>query len=382
VKLLFTIKRLEQASGGSERVLAHICSELARRGHDVSVLTWDRVGATPFYRFDSKVRILNREIGSSERRTGLFEFARRLLDLRNVVISERPDLAIGFGHSTFVLLAFAAIGSGVTAVGSEHAAMPHYDRRPLQYLLLRIATRLMAKVTVTSEDVGRAYTSDVRPKLIAVPNPILVDSKPPGPKRRNGPRVLNVGRLEEQKDQATLIRAFTLIGDEFPNWHLRIVGEGTLRPKLQAQIESSGLAGRIELAGRISEIGAEYAAADLLALSSTYESFGLVSLEAMSYGLPVVGFADCPGTNEVVEHDVTGVLAGNKPDRVTSFSDALRKLMSDGSLRERLGDAGRSNATRRAAACDSVDRWEMLLNSIHRGRNPASSDRPPHRVTA
>ncbi|WP_333590728.1 glycosyltransferase family 4 protein [Brevundimonas sp.] len=359
MKLLFAIKRLERASGGSERVLAHLTAALVRRGHAVTVLTWDAPDARPFYPLDPAVRLINRGVGDSARPTRPHELPARILDLRRTIMAQAPDVAIGFGHSMFVPLALALTGSGLPVIASEHGARAHYRDRAVDYALFRLAARLVRRVTVTTEAVGAEYTADVRRRMVVMPNPIMI--APPATSTRSGRLVLNVGRLEEQKDQALLIRAFARVAPRFSDWRLRILGEGRLRPELEALAAETGLGDRIALPGVTDDIVGAYAQADVFALSSSYESFGLATLEAMAQTLPVVGFADCPGTNEVVLDEQTGLLVQPGDDRVDAFAAGLERLMADAALRERLGAAGRARAEAMAGADDSADRWERLL---------------------
>lgn len=361
MKVLFAIKRLEGVSGGSERVLAHLSAALVERGHAVSVLTWDAPGSTPFYPFDPRIRMIQRGIGDSARPTRALELAARIADLRSVVGRARPDMAVGFGHSMFVPLALALIGTGIPVVASEHAARAHYRTRPADYALFRLAARFVRSVTVTTEAVGADYTDDIRRRIVVAPNPIMIS--PPAPATRTGGLILNVGRLDAQKDQDTLIRAFARIAARFPAWRLRILGEGALRPALEAQIRKLGLEGRVELPGVTTDILSAYAGADVFALSSTYESFGLATLEAMAQTLPVAAFADCPGTNEIVIDEVTGLLVGPAEDRASALAAGLERLLSDPELRRRLGEAGRRRAETLQAEDEAVDRWETVLSN-------------------
>lgn len=365
MKLLFAIKQLENAAGGAERVLANVTADLAARGHQVSVLSWDRADAAPFYRFDPRVRLLFRGIGNAARPATVCETLRRMVDLRRTVAREAPDVAIGFCHAMFVPLAFALAGSGIAIVGSEHITIEHYRARPLQYALLRLAACGMRRITVMSEAVKRAYTADVRRKMAVLANPIMAE---PLPALTREPRkvrtILNVGRLDPQKDQQTLIRAFGRLATAFPDWTLRIAGEGALRPELTRLIADLHLETRVVLVGITNDIEAEYAGADIFALPSRYESYGLVSIEAMAQGLPVVGFADCPGTNEVVTDGVEGLLVAAGEDRVSAFADALRRLMDDAPLRTRLGERGWRSVARMRRECRVIDDWEDLLRQV------------------
>ena len=360
MKLLFAIKRLERASGGSERVLAHLTAALVRRGHAVTVLTWDGPEARPFYPLDPAVRLINRGVGDSARPTRPAELLARIPDLRRAVMAGRPDVAVGFGHSMFAPLALALVGSGVPVIASEHGARAHYRDRPVDYAMLRIAARLVRHVTVTTEAVGADYTPDIRRRIVVMPNPVMI--APPAAAARSGNLILNVGRLEPQKDQALLIRAFARVALRFPDWRLRILGEGRLRAELEALAAATGLADRITLPGVTDDIVGAYARADIFALSSSYESFGLAILEGMAQSLPALAFADCPGANEVIVDGETGLLVPPGEDRVAAFATGLERLMADPALRDRLGAGGRARAEAMAAADRSVDRWERLLS--------------------
>ena len=362
MRLVFAIKRLENTSGGAERVLAYLTGALARRGHDVRVLTWDMPGATPFYPLDPAVTLFNRGVGDSSRPTRPAELAARIFDLRSAVHAQMPDVAIGFGHPMFVPLALALVGTGIPVVASEHAARAHYADRRTDYALFRIVARLARRVTVTSEAVGADYSVDIRTRIVVMPNPIMVEA--PMPARRAGQLLLNVGRLDPQKDQATLIRAFALIAPSFPEWRLKILGEGQLRGSLEALVVEAGLTDRVTLPGTTRDILAAYSKADAFVLSSAYESFGLVTLEAMAQRLPVVGFADCPGTNELIIDGETGLLVRTGADRVAMLADVMARLMGDKALRLRMGEAGHARVARLAAADDAVDRWERLLRQM------------------
>ena len=362
MRLLFAIKRLENTAGGAERVLAHITGTLARRGHDVRVLTWDASGASPFFRLDPAVKLVNRGVGDSSRPTRPGELAARIGDLRGAVRGQAPDVAIGFGHPMFVPLALALAGTGIPVVASEHAARAHYANRRADYALFRIAARLARCVTVTTEAVGADYSADIRRRIVVMPNPIMIDA--PVPARRAGQLLLNVGRLDPQKDQATLIRAFARIAPRFPGWRLRILGEGHLRGALEALVAETGLADRVTLPGTTRDILAAYAEADAFVLSSAFESFGLVTLEAMAQRLPVVGFADCPGTNELVVCGETGLLVHAGAVRAAALAEGMARLMDDAALRLQMGEAGYARAAALVAADDAVDRWEALLRRI------------------
>jgi glycosyltransferase involved in cell wall biosynthesis len=283
--------------------------------------------------------------------------------MRRLAKEMSPDVAIGFMHSVYIPLGLALVGSDIPVVASEHIAYDHYRTRPLQAALLRLTPALARAITVISPAVRDGFPVSLRRRMVAIPNPVEAPVSRSAD-AAGGPvkTLLSVGRLEEQKDHRTLIDAFASIAADFPDWRLRIIGEGTLRAGLEAQVKRLGLIDRVSLPGATDRINEEYAAAQLVAMPSSYESFGLATAEALGYGLPVVGFADCPGTNELVKNGVNGLLVTGR-DRPAALAEGLAGLMQSPERRQLLGAAGPLSiadfAPERVA-----DEWEKLLSRI------------------
>lgn len=370
MKLLFAIKKLANVAGGAERVLAHVTGGLARRGHDVTVLTWDKIGATPFYPLGAEVKLISRGVGDAGRPTRLVELAARMFDLRHVILAMRPHVVVGFCHSMFVPLSLALVGSGIPVIASEHAARNRYRRRPLEYAATNVAAALSSGMTVTSAAIGKEFAKTIRRRMVVMPNPIMIDAPASG--RRTGRLLLNIGRFSPQKDHETLIRAFARVAPRFAGWRLRILGEGHLRSEIEALVAQSGLSDRVELPGVTRDVLSHYAEADVFVLSSIWESFGLVTIEAMAQRLPVIGFSDCPGTNELVLDGETGLLVKPQDDRVAALADGMAQLMGNSALRLQMGERGYARANQLAAADEAIDRWESLVMRVARSTGPAS----------
>lgn len=365
MKLLFAIKRLTDAPGGAERVLCAVCSWLAQQGHDVTIVTFDSPGGEPFYPLDARVKKADLGIGDSAHTARTGETLRRICALRRFVRAQRPDVAVGFMHSMFVPLAFALAGSGIPTVGSEHIVPEHYRTRPLQFLLLLASAPFLKRITVLSERIRSSYPQVLRKRMVIMPNPVQIPEHGGVQALDNTSSViLSIGRLDPQKDQAVLVEAFARIQGRHPEWSLRIVGEGPLRQMLEKQIQELGLGNRVSLPGISRDVESEYRHAGLFVLPSRYEAFGLVTAEAMSCGLATIGFADCPGTNELIEHGQTGVLVQAGGNRVGALADAMEALMADAQLRGRLGDAASRAIDQRYSPAKVAKQWEVLLAAV------------------
>jgi glycosyltransferase involved in cell wall biosynthesis len=358
MKVLFWVPALGGRGGGAERVLSIVASGLAQRGHDVVVATADRPGTPSFYAFDPAPRI-----ACLGKRSGASWHPMALSRLRRELGLNRPDVAIGFMFAGYATLAAAAAGTGVPVVASEHTAFDHYRRRGLQSRLLRGTARRFAAFTIPSERVRLGYPKLVADRMTVIPNPLPKAGIDRRARREGGrKRLLAVGNLREEKGHSVLIDAFSRIAADYPGWELRIVGEGPLKSALDRAIQTQGLTGRVEIGEVVADIAAEYAEADLFVMPSSYESFGLATAEALAAGVPAVGFADCPGTNEIIQNSLNGLLVQGL-ERAEALAVGLSRLMGDPAL---LADFS-SRAPRTVADYEAegiVMRWEELLQSV------------------
>jgi glycosyltransferase involved in cell wall biosynthesis len=158
----------------------------------------------------------------------------------------------------------------------------------------------------------------------------------------HGKIILTIGRAaaaEQYKGTDNLIRAIAQLQSAFPDLHLVAVGGGDDLPRLKSLANDSGVAARIHFLDRLSrdELAACYARADIFAMPSAGEGFGLVFLEAMAFAKPVVA-ANCGGALDLVRDGVNGLLV--PPRDPASLASALRRLLEDASLRSSLGSQG------------------------------------------
>ncbi|KPK55385.1 MAG: hypothetical protein AMS22_04520 [Thiotrichales bacterium SG8_50] len=368
MKLLFAIKGLHQAAGGAERVIGDVCSHLAdQHGHDVSVLTFDRPGAAPFYPLSRKVRLIQLGIGDSRAPTSMRTLVRRIHALRQAVGSEAPDVVVAFMHSMFIPMSFALAGTRIPLVASEHIVRGYYRSRRVQFALFAAAIPFISRVTVLSESIAREYPRWIQRKMVTVTNPISPSfrKKVESSKQEDPCRILSIGRFSERKGHATLLAAFASLAHEFPGWSLRIVGEGVQRPVLLREAKRLGLQDRVSLPGAASDVAQELADASFFALASKYESFGLVIIEAMACGKASVALADCQGVSDVIDDGETGLLVRGT-DPIKSMADGLRSLIISKRQREEMGRLARKRVFTRYSIEQVCDRWESILRNVCR----------------
>ena len=350
--------------GGAERVLSDVASELAERGHDVSILTFDRAGGASLYPLHGKIRRLNLGLGDVREKSSFMETWKRICALRRLIRKEKPDAVAAFMHSMFVPMAFALIGTGTPVIASEHTSIEHYRSRKLEFLLLLASSFFASRVTVLSERIKSSYPRLVQERMTVISNPVGVPAAEadPGCEKSFPKVILNVGRLDPSKNQDILIGAFAKLAVRFPDWIVRIVGEGELRQDLEKLINDMGFGELIFLPGTIADISSEYQKAHIFAFPSAYESFGLAAAEAMAHGLPVVGLSGCAGINELIIDNENGFLAEGE-DRAEAQSLALEKLMKSTALRAKMGEKARE-AVKPLRPEIIVKKWEDIFMEL------------------
>jgi glycosyltransferase involved in cell wall biosynthesis len=271
----------------------------------------------------------------------------------------RGGLVIGTRPS-FNLLAAALTPAGTVTTAQEHMNF-HAHRSGLAADIRRRYRDLDALVVLTEAD-RRDYAAalaDARTRIVRVPNalPELAGARA----SLDRPVIVAAGRLNAQKGFDRLIPAFKAVAEAHPGWRLRIYGRGPQRAALRRQIMQLDLYDDVLLMGATEALGEALSQASVFALSSRFEGFGIVVIEAMSKGLPVVSF-DCPrGPGEIIDDGRNGVLV---PDGdVDALSRALVGLAGDADRRRALGTAALETA-RRYDPDTIVAQWEALLGDL------------------
>jgi glycosyltransferase involved in cell wall biosynthesis len=362
--LLFLIYSL--GGGGAERVTVNLANHWIAQGHRVTIATLAG-GDEPSYRLASGVERIHLDIAretqtSLEAVTGVL---RSVIAVRRMLKRERPHAAIGMMTTSAVLLAFAARGLNLRTAGAERTHPPNYPPAAVWERLRRLSYRWLSVVVAQTEETSEWLRQNTAAKHVSViPNPWL-------PLERNAPviapaatlptgasLILAVGRLSEEKQFDLLIGSFAEVASKHPDWHMSILGEGPEREKLEGLVERHGLNGRVSLPGRVGNPGDWYERADMFVLSSAFEGFPNVLLEAMGSRLPVIAFACPTGPADLVTNGVNGLLV--PPLDGGELARTMDRLMSDSLERERLGKTAKQvrNTYR---MCRIGDLWLSVL---------------------
>ena len=374
MRIVHVVQRFHPHVGGAETHVREVAREQARRGHDVTVAT----SAHP----DAPADAMVRDADGGHYRVRRFP-ARQFrgdyllppwLPLRGVdAFLKDLDADLVHAHSyrfaTLEHAARAARATGRPLVVTAHGFYP--PENPVVALArwrydafrgrraLRAARRLVA---VTRHEVEHYRSLGVDPARVdVVPNGIPPSACEPGDAARfrkehgldAGPLVLFLARLGHDKGVQDLVRAAPLVLRHHPKATFALAGrDAGARPGAERLARRLGLAGRVRFLGHVADPRDAYAACDVFCLPSHYEAFGIVYLEAMAQGRPVVG-TTAGGIPEVVA-DAGLVVPPRRPE---ALAGALMRLLEDATLRRELGRKGLARAKAHLWQ-DVVDRLE------------------------
>lgn len=377
---------------GTGNVAYHQAEALAARGHEVTVITATQPG------------VASDPAGVAVRR------ARPVLRLGNAPLL--PELAALRGydvvhlHQPFIfgaeLVALACRRGGIPLVTTVHNQLmadgtkgrlfDAYSATMLP-LVLRVATRIIGVTRSHALSVPQIASELKRhpDKLAEVPNAVDVQRFTPGPathvRSRYGlsdgaPVAIACAQLDhahEFKRVDLAIEAVARLRDAQP--HLIVVGGGPLRDRLAAMAEEAGVRDRVHFAGALAgdELVDHYRAADFLVLPSEIESFGLVQVEAMACGKPVI-VSDVPGCRDVSVDGRHGFHV--RPGSADDLTDAVRRMVNlPEAERIAMGEAALARVRERYTWPKSTDALERVLYDATPGTNHHGSTESSH-VTA
>lgn len=361
--------------GGMERVLLNKVRWLSEHGHEVVVVTTDQQGRPPFYAFPPEVRMVDlgvnytadldkpiyRRIPSYLRRRSLHR--RRLTEL---LMKERPDVTVSLYPSESSFIPDIRDGSKkVLELHFNRFFRLQYGRSGIIGLIDRLRSKQDEKlarrfdrfVVLTEED--RGYWGGL-PNISAIGNAAL-----PMPRRSDcsPKRVIAVGRLDYQKGFDRLVEAWEIVRRDrrSDGWHLDIFGQGEWREMLERMIAEKHLTDSAAVNRPTDDIAGEYAASSVLAMTSHFEGFPMVMIEAMSAGLPVVTFDYKCGPRDIIDsgHNGLTVPEGDVP----AMAEALLQLMADDGRRKAMGRAA-TEVTGRYSEERIMKQWMTLFNEI------------------
>lgn len=371
-------------AGGVERVLTLKANYFAEHyGHDITIIITEGRDKPLFYPLSSKVKVVNLDINFEElwgcpfiRKVFIYlkkqrEFRRKL---KTELMRIRPDITISLLRREINFI--TSIPDGSHKIGELHVNRANYrnfeanDTNIFKRLfarfwmnnLVRHLSRLDRFVVLTEEDFQSWGELD---NVIVIPDPMSF--RPTRFSRQEHKRVIAVGRYAYQKGFDLLLEAWSRIEKQCPEWEMAFYGMGERAPYEDLATKLGIDKTRCHLNGSTEDIEKEYSESSLFVLSSRFEGFGMVIVEAMSCGLPVVSFA-CPcGPRYIINDGQDGLLVEN--GNVEQLSQSILSLIKDDDRRKQMGKTARINAQRFDINI-IAERWQQQFKMIMDSKQP------------
>ena len=366
------------SAGGTERVVSLKANYFADvLGHDVTIIVTEGKNGNSFFPLSDKVKVIN--LGLNFEETWNVPFLKKILlylkkqkAYKKMLTSEllriRPDITITTLRREINFI--NDINDGSKKIGEQHLSRSNYrgvDNRYSNVFELsffkwwkdRVVSSLMRldKLVVLTDDAVSEWPELSNIQMISDPLSIkVVNSSPLMAKR-----VITVGRYSYEKGYDLLLRIWSIVEKKCRDWQLEVFAMGDPTPYVKLMDELSIDKKRCHLNSSIVDVEAEYLKSSILAQPSRTEGFGLVLVEAMACGLPVISF-DCEnGPRSIIADGENGFLI--PPFDVEKYAESLLRLIDDENLRQEMGSKGKQMAMR--YDIESVGKqWQQLFDEL------------------
>ncbi len=321
------------SKGGIERIGSQIANQLYIEGYDVIVYCNFRGYKTPIYPLYEGVKL--RDVDLSDGGSDLL--------LAGALKQDRVDVFIPMlSEALFENAIRGGKIAGAYVIASEHNDPWQIERKWWPHKERQVYFQMVDAIHLLLPSFTDSLIEALHEKVTIIPNGVDMGPDYDEQSTCETKKLICVARYSAQKSLHTLIEAFALLRDDFPDWRLQLVGDGELRPELEALVEEKGVGDHVTMTGHITGVHQEMVDSGIFVLPSAFEGFGIVVVEALRAGLPCVAFKDCNGPNVLIEPGTTGELVAKRSPE--ALAKALAKLMKSKALRQRYGKAGRNAA--------------------------------------
>jgi GalNAc-alpha-(1->4)-GalNAc-alpha-(1->3)-diNAcBac-PP-undecaprenol alpha-1,4-N-acetyl-D-galactosaminyltransferase len=347
--------------GGAERVGVMLANGFASRGNEVTMVAnlFDDIT----YSVDEKVKILNLVKTNKNK---IIKWISAVFLLHKYVKNDKPDVVIGIMETCSLVSWLSTLGMNIPVISTEHDSFERPKSSPLSFkdkLFKFYVNKLYRCVTVLTEADKKVIGNRLK-NVHVMPNPLSL--KPIQMESLEKEKmILAAGRIDSWHNKGfdVLIKAWGKISNKYPDWKLEIAGKdsnGSLE-YLKKMCVANHVLGRTAFLGFRKNIDALYQEASVFVLSSRYEGFGLVLIEAMSQGCACVACDYKGRQGEIIFNSEEGLLC--EPENVDALAHAMEKLIKDDEYRKTL----QINAIKRSeyyCLDNIISVWNKLLFTL------------------
>ncbi|WP_296847278.1 glycosyltransferase family 4 protein [uncultured Methanobrevibacter sp.] len=378
---IFYIFTALTTKGGADRVISEKANWLASNGYDVAIVTDSQLGREPAFPLNSKVRMIDLGVDFSKE-YGHFFLKRAYLyftlirqyrhKMERLLKNEKPDIVVSLLGREISFL--CKIHDGSVKIGEVHTTKYYLrnfhllEKKNLFFKLLTSFFRKEMNKQVEKLDALIVLSSQHRDDWSNVKNVYVIPNSipfyPKTPASSENKKVIMVGRYNDAKGYDLLIPAWNYVHQRHPDWILNVYGSGEYYNSVVEWMEKYDLGNSMILHKPTEQIMEKYIDSSICVMSSRYEGFPMVLMEAMACGLPCVSF-DCPyGPRNIIKDGEDGYLIEYL--NVKALADGICKLIENPILRKEMGLKGRLNILRFSRE-KVMQQWVDLFDSLIKG---------------
>ncbi|WP_338733826.1 glycosyltransferase family 4 protein [Mangrovimonas cancribranchiae] len=356
--IVFIVPSLK--AGGAERVVSTLANQLVVTYNVIIVVLYRCI---PFYFLNERIKVVFCQDIYNESPT-FFESINNhyylIKSCKNVIKNYQADVIIGFTTIANIYSIILSKILKIPAIISERIHPKYGSISKFWKIVRRLTYPTVNALVIQTNDIKSYFKKYINPsKLFIINNPISVELS--GLRDLNATRedrIICVGRLEAQKNQELLIRAFSKIPSN--SWELILIGDGKLKTKYINLAKSLNVSNIVFL-GSIKNISHYYNTSKIFVLPSNYEGFPNALIEAMYFGVACIA-TDCPsGPSDIIINNKNGFLIPTNDQN--ALKNKLEKLINTPNLQEQFGEESLKSSTLFETK-PIVQKWEKLIDFV------------------
>lgn len=380
MKVVYLINSLKNP-GGMERVLTNKANYFSEKfNYEIFIITTDQNNMNNFYKLNKEITCIDLKINYYEDfkknilkriRPFIYKQKKHKLLLEKEILKIKPDFIVSLGcEDTYFLpklrdesLKIREFHFGKNFrkeyVKSFNKGFLYKVKANLDTLREELLIKEYDKVILLTKEDLKNWKNNSNMEVI----PNSISNIPHELSSCENKKIISVGRLDGQKGYDRLVEVWKIVKskDETNEWILEIYGEGIDKNIIEKKIEDYNLQNSLFLKGVTNKIEEKYQESSIYIMTSRYEGFGMVLIEAMAFGIPAISFDCLSGPSDIIKNGVDGYLIEN--GNIEEMAEKINHLIKNKTIRKQMGENARKNIERFSNEV-IMNSWKELFEKI------------------